>query len=103
MRPSSRRQNVVQAWAGAVRLKAIDRAAAKRTWRNCARMLVISSKASLRQNAAPGFDHLGVEPRARLGGTAQGLEIDVDDAEPLRVAVAPFEVVEEGPGEIAAQ
>src|SRR5688572_22367847 len=99
MRPSSRRQNVVQTSAGAGRLKVIPRTARKELRKGWirARMLV------LRENRPPGFDHLGVEPRARLGSAALGLEIDVDDAEALRVAVAPLEVVEERPGEIAAQ
>src|SRR5258708_18898400 len=41
--------------------------------------------------------------RARLHRPLLRFEIDVDDAEPLRVAEGPFEVVEEGPDAEAAQ
>src|SRR5690348_7384915 len=48
-------------------------------------------------------DHLGVEPRARLWRPLLGRIIDVHDAEALRVAEAPFVVVEERPGVVSAQ
>src|SRR5215210_4290507 len=99
MRPSSRRQNVVQAWAGTTKLKATKRAARKglRTGRNRAGMLR-SSSPSLRKNGPAGSDHLGVKPSACLESAAQGFEVDMDNAEPLRIPVTPLEVVEEGPG-----
>src|SRR5215210_2041610 len=104
MRPSSRRQNVVQAWAGTTKLKATKRAARMglRTGRNRAGMLK-SSSPSLRKNGPAGFDHLGVKSSARLGRTALGFEINVNDAEALRIPVAPLEVVEQGPGEVTTQ
>ena len=44
-----------------------------------------------------------VEPRARLRRALLRREVDVHDAEALRVAEAPLEVVEQRPGEVAAQ
>src|SRR6266540_1678572 len=54
-----------------------------------------------RQAALP--DHLRVPQRAVLGGALLGGEVDVDEAEPLRVSPGPLEVVHQRPGEIAAQ
>src|SRR6266545_7084630 len=54
-----------------------------------------------RQAALP--DHLRVPQRAVLGGAPLGGEVDVDQAEPLRVSPGPLEVVHQRPGEVAAQ
>src|SRR6266542_3846882 len=48
-------------------------------------------------------DHLRVPERAVLGGALLGGEVDVDQAEPLRVSPGPLEVVHQRPGKIAAQ
>ena len=55
-------------------------------------------------SAAPRApDDLRVEARARLGRAPLRGVVDVDDAEALREAVRPLEVVEERPGEVAAE
>ena len=48
-------------------------------------------------------DDLGVERALVLGVRCWRLVVDVDDAEALRVPEAPLEVVEQRPGEVAAQ
>src|SRR5215208_485192 len=63
----------------------------------------VTARAAMSEIRAVGADDLGVEAGARLGGALLGGEVDVDDAEALGVAVAPLEVVEEGPGEVAAE
>ena len=47
-------------------------------------------------------NHLPVKLRALLQRSFQRGEVDVDDAEAFGVAEGPFEVVEEGPDEVAA-
>ena len=54
------------------------------------------------QNRAATSHHLGIELRALLQRPFQRREVDVDDAEAFGVAEGPFEVVEEGPDEVAA-
>ena len=46
-------------------------------------------------------DDLFVPERAVFGGAFLGLKIDVDDAEPLGVALAPLEVVDQRPDIVA--
>src|SRR4030088_3152033 len=48
-------------------------------------------------------DHVAVPGRAVLRGALLRVVVDVDQAEPLVVSVAPLEVVQERPGEVAAQ
>src|SRR5690606_31145426 len=49
-----------------------------------------------------GAGDTGVPECTRLGGALLRLVVDVDDAEPLVVAVRPLEVVQERPHEVAA-
>src|SRR3954471_11688485 len=49
-----------------------------------------------------GRDAVAVPERAPLRDAPLGLVVDVDDSEPLRVAVLPFEVVEQRPDVVAA-
>src|SRR4051812_1832252 len=49
-----------------------------------------------------GRDAVAVPERAPLRDAALGLVVDVDDPEPLGVAVLPLEVVEQGPDVVAA-
>src|SRR6185295_14546919 len=57
---------------------------------------------ALPEARAAARDHLGVKAGARLGGAPKRPVVDVDDAEALRIAMAPLEVVEQRPGEVAA-
>ena len=50
----------------------------------------------------PRPNHLRVKLRAFLQRSLQRCEVHVDDAEAFGVAEGPFEVVEEGPDEVAA-
>ena len=52
--------------------------------------------------AAVRGDHLGIEVGAVLRCALLGGEVDVHDAEALRVALRPLEVVEQRPDEVAA-
>src|SRR4051812_6616785 len=47
-------------------------------------------------------DHVGVEAGALLRRPLERLEVHVHEAEALRIAERPLEVVEQRPGEIAA-
>src|SRR5436309_9751930 len=51
----------------------------------------------------PSADDFPIEERAPLQGAPLGREIHLHDAEALRVAVLPLEVVEQRPREVAAQ
>src|ERR1044072_1293783 len=48
-----------------------------------------------------GGDHRRVPVRAVLERTTPGREVDVDDAEALRVPVRPLEIVQQRPHEVA--
>src|SRR4051812_27424020 len=52
--------------------------------------------------SVPSRDHVPVPQRALLRDPALGRIVDVDDAEPLRVAPFPLEVVEQRPDVVAA-
>src|SRR5690606_878820 len=56
----------------------------------------------LEQRPAVAVDDVRVEARARLGRALLRLEVHVHDAEALRVAIGPLEVVQQRPGEVAA-
>ena len=49
-----------------------------------------------------GVDEVAVPPGARLGGSPLGGVVHVDEAEPRAIALGPLEVIEQRPGEIAA-
>src|SRR5713226_10754536 len=57
----------------------------------------------LSQIPAPRANHFLIKLRAGLQRTLLCLEVDVDDAEALRIAQRPFEIVEKRPDAIAAQ
>src|SRR6516164_7841196 len=57
----------------------------------------------LRQAGPVRANHIAKELGARLPGAPLGGEVDVHQAEALGVALAPLEVVEQGPREVAAQ
>jgi len=48
-----------------------------------------------------GSDDAGVPVGGALGGALQGVVVHPDDAEPLIIAFRPFEVVQQGPEEVA--
>src|SRR5208282_2262670 len=48
------------------------------------------------------LDQLGVPSSRRLGSPLSRREVDIDEPEAIRVARAPFEIVEQRPDEIAA-
>ncbi len=54
------------------------------------------------EDRAAGADDVPVEVGARLGRPLLRREVDMDDAEALGEAPGPFQVVEEGPDEVAA-
>src|SRR5262245_8375224 len=54
------------------------------------------------QHATSGRDHFGVEVCAVLWRARLRFEVHVHNAEPLRVAVGPFEIIQERPDEISA-
>src|SRR5207244_6741824 len=58
---------------------------------------------AVEQGRAAGAHDVGVETCARFGGPPLRLEVHMYDPEPLRVAVTPLVVVQQGPGEIAPQ
>src|SRR3954470_13917729 len=60
---------------------------------------VASSARTCRTDAG---DEVAVPQRALLGGSGLGVEVDMDDAEALVVALLPFEVVQQRPHAIAA-
>src|SRR5713226_9277650 len=71
--------------------------------RSALRRRRVRGSRAVEQGRDAGAHHLGVEPRARLRGAALRVEVNVHDPEPLRVAEAPFVVIEQRPGEIAPQ
>jgi len=55
------------------------------------------------QGGAVASNHLGIEPGAGLERPPLSGEIDVNQPEALGIAVGPFQIVQQRPGEIAAQ
>src|SRR5205814_7945228 len=49
------------------------------------------------------FDHVGIKPRTRLRRPLLRGEIDMHDAEALRVAKTPLVIIEQRPGEVPAK
>src|SRR5918999_2668482 len=66
---------------------------------SCRRLRVVR----VEERRTIGADHVGIEPRARLQCPLERVVVDVHEAKPLRVSEAPLEVVEQRPGEVAAQ
>src|SRR5689334_2742231 len=54
-----------------------------------------------RSDYSVGFDHALVEICARFWNTLLSFIIHIDDTKTLRIAVAPFEIVQKRPGKIA--
>src|SRR4051794_23474483 len=68
-----------------------------------ARTRVRAGLRGLADAVAVGADDVGVAAAAALDGSPLRRVVHVHQAEPLVVAVGPFEVVQQGPREVAAE